>query len=499
MSLQVEKLENNMAKLTIEVPADDLEKALQSAYMKQKNKIAMPGFRKGKVPRQMIEKMYGPEIFYDDAANALIPKAYSEAYEECELEIVSRPEINVVQIEKGKSFIFTADVATKPEVKLGEYKGLEVDKVSTRVTQKEVDAKIQEEAEKNAREVVVTDRAVADGDEVILDFEGFVDGEAFEGGKGENYPLTIGSGSFIPGFEDQLVRAEAEKEVEVKVTFPEDYHAEELKGKEAVFKCTVHEIKAKELPEIDDEFAAEESQFDTLEEKKEGDTFTVGFDQDFPPMGFVGDDGEYTGFDLELAKEVCDRNGWEFNPEPIAWDSKDALLKSGEIDCIWNGFTMNGREDEYTWSEPYLDNQQVFVVRADSGINSEKDLAGKTVDVQTDSSAEAALKDNTELSSTFSTEIIPDYNTGFMNLESGAVDAVAMDIVVAKYQIESRSAEFKILDYEIASEQYGVGFAKGNDAVKDQVQKTLNDIPSDGTLAKISTKWFGEDITTIGK
>ena len=268
MSLQVEKLENNMAKLTIEVPADDLEKALQSAYMKQKNKIAMPGFRKGKVPRQMIEKMYGPEIFYDDAANALIPKAYSEAYEECELEIVSRPEINVVQIEKGKSFIFTADVATKPEVKLGEYKGLEVDKVSTRVTQKEVDAKIQEEAEKNAREVVVTDRAVADGDEVILDFEGFVDGEAFEGGKGENYPLTIGSGSFIPGFEEQLVGAEAEKEVEVKVTFPEDYHAEELKGKEAVFKCTVHEIKAKELPEIDDEFAAEVSEFDTLEEYK---------------------------------------------------------------------------------------------------------------------------------------------------------------------------------------------------------------------------------------
>ena len=214
MSLQVEKLENNMAKLTIEVPANDLEKALQSAYMKQKNKIAMPGFRKGKVPRQMIEKMYGPEIFYD------------------------------------------------------EYKGLEVDKVSTRVTQKEVDAKIQEEAEKNAREVVVTDRPVADGDEVILDFEGFVDGEAFEGGKGENYPLTIGSGSFIPGFEEQLVGAEAEKEVEVKVTFPEDYHAEELKGKEAVFKCTVHEIKAKELPEIDDEFAAEVSEFDTLEEYK---------------------------------------------------------------------------------------------------------------------------------------------------------------------------------------------------------------------------------------
>ena len=268
MSLQVEQLEHNMAKLTIEVSAEELEGALQKAYQKQKSRINVPGFRKGKVPRQLIEKMYGPEIFYDDAANALIPKAYSEAYDECDLEIVSRPEINIVQIEKGKSFIFTADVATKPEVKLGEYKGLEVDKVSTRVTQKEVDAKIQEEAEKNAREVVVTDRPVADGDEVILDFEGFVDGEAFEGGKGENYPLTIGSGSFIPGFEEQLVGAEAEKEVEVKVTFPEDYHAEELKGKEAVFKCTVHEIKAKELPELDDEFASEVSEFDTLDELK---------------------------------------------------------------------------------------------------------------------------------------------------------------------------------------------------------------------------------------
>ena len=274
MSLQVEKLENNMAKLTIEVPADDLEKALQSAYMKQKNKIAMPGFRKGKVPRQMIEKMYGPEIFYDDAANALIPKAYSEAYEECELEIVSRPEINVVQIEKGKSFIFTADVATKPEVKLGEYKGLEVDKVSTRVTQKEVDAKIQEEAEKNAREVVVTDRAVADGDEVILDFEGFVDGEAFEGGKGENYPLTIGSGSFIPGFEEQLVGAEAEKEVEVKVTFPEDYHAEELKGKEAVTKVLGSLTKKTEYLDLLFEFEEEktpEAKFSRMCDKLECD------------------------------------------------------------------------------------------------------------------------------------------------------------------------------------------------------------------------------------
>ena len=268
MSLQVEKLEKNMAKLTIEVSAEELEKALQSAYQKQKSKISIPGFRKGKVPRQMIEKMYGAAIFYDDAVNELIPKAYSDAYDECELDLVSQPEINVVQIEKGKPFIFTAEVATKPEVTLGEYKGLKVDKISTRVTQKEVDAKIQEEAEKNARTITVEDRPVQDGDEVILDFEGFVDGVAFEGGKGENYPLTIGSGAFIPGFEEQLVGAESGKEVEVNVTFPEDYQAEDLKGKAAVFKCTVHEIKAKELPEIDDEFAAEVSEFDTLEEYK---------------------------------------------------------------------------------------------------------------------------------------------------------------------------------------------------------------------------------------
>ncbi len=268
MSLQVEKMEKNMAKLTIEVSAEELEKALQGAYMKQKNKISMPGFRKGKVPRQMIEKMYGPEIFYDDAANAIIPDAYAKAYDECELDIVSQPTIDVVQLEKGKPFIFTAEVATKPEVTLGEYKGLKVDKVSNRVTAKEVDAKLEEEQKKNARTVAVTDRAVQDGDEVVLDFEGFVDGVAFEGGKGENYPLTIGSGSFIPGFEEQLVGVEAEKEVEVNVTFPEEYHSADLAGKPAVFKCTVHEIKVKELPELDDDFAAEVSEFDTLDEYK---------------------------------------------------------------------------------------------------------------------------------------------------------------------------------------------------------------------------------------
>ena len=267
MSLQVEKLEKNMAKLTIEVPAEELDKAIKTVYNKQKGHFNVPGFRKGKVPYNMVEKMYGAVIFYEDAANELIPAAYAKAYDECGLDIVSQPEINVVQIEKGKPFIFTAEVAVKPEVTLGEYKGLEVDKTSTRVTQKEVDARIQEEAEKNARTIVV-ERPVQDGDEVVLDFEGFVDGEAFEGGKGENYPLTIGSGSFIPGFEEQLIGAEAEKEVEVNVTFPEEYHAENLAGKAAVFKCTVHEIKAKELPEIDDEFAAEVSEFDTLEEYK---------------------------------------------------------------------------------------------------------------------------------------------------------------------------------------------------------------------------------------
>lgn len=269
MSLQVEKLEKNMAKLTIEVPAGDFEKALQSAYNKQKKKISIPGFRKGKVPRQMVEKMYGPEIFYDDAANELIPKAYEEEVKNSDLDIVSRPVIDIEQIQKGEAFIFTAEVALKPEVTLGEYKGLEVDAVSVEVTQEEVEEKVKEEAEKNARTITVEDRGVENGDDVILDFDGYVDGEAFEGGKGENYPLTIGSGSFIPGFEEQLVGAEPEKEIEVKVTFPEDYHAEELKGKDAVFKCTVHEIKTKEIPEIDDEFASEVSDFDTLDEYKE--------------------------------------------------------------------------------------------------------------------------------------------------------------------------------------------------------------------------------------
>lgn len=277
MSVQVEKLEKNMAKLTIEVSAAEFEKALEDAFLKNKNKISVPGFRKGKVPRQMVEKMYGPEIFYEDAANALIPDAYSKALDECEEDIVSSPEIDVTQIEKGKSFIFTATVALKPEVKLGKYKGVKVEAAEVTVTDEEVDAKIEKERENNARTIEVTDRPVKDGDMTVLDFEGFVDGVAFDGGKGENYPLTIGSGAFIPGFEEQLVGAEIGKEVEVNVTFPEDYQAEELKGKAAIFKCTIKEIKEKELPALDDEFASEVSEFDTLEEYKKDvkETLTI--------------------------------------------------------------------------------------------------------------------------------------------------------------------------------------------------------------------------------
>lgn len=269
MSLQVEKLEKNMAKLTIEASAEDLEKAIEKAYQKQKKQISIPGFRKGKVPRQMVEKMYGKAVFYEDAANELIPDAYEKALEKCEEDIVSSPKIEVTQIEAGKPFVFTATVALKPEVKLGKYKGVKVDKIDVEVTDADVDAEIDKEREKNARNITVEDRAVKDGDITTLDFEGFVDGVAFDGGKGENYPLTIGSGAFIPGFEEQLVGAEIGKEVEVKVTFPEDYQAENLKGKDAVFKCTVKEIKEKQLPELDDEFAGEVSEFDTLAEYKE--------------------------------------------------------------------------------------------------------------------------------------------------------------------------------------------------------------------------------------
>ena len=269
MSVQVEKLEKNMAKLTVEVPAEDVEKAIQGAYQKTKKSINIPGFRKGKAPRQLIEKMYGKEVFYSDAVDAMLPKAYSDAVEECGEEIVSYPKIDVVQIENGKPFIFTAEVAVKPAVTLGEYKGIQVEKAPIEVTDEEIEAQVNKEREANSRTVTVEDRAVQKGDIATIDFEGFVDGVAFDGGKGENYDLEIGSNTFIPGFEDQLVGAEIGKELDVNVTFPEEYGAKELAGKEAVFKCKVNGIKVKELPEADDEFAQEVSEFDTLDAYKE--------------------------------------------------------------------------------------------------------------------------------------------------------------------------------------------------------------------------------------
>lgn len=259
---------------------------------------------------------------------------------------------------------------------------------------------------------------------------------------------------------------------------------------------------AAETTAADTEAAESQAEETTAEEAKttDGGTLIVGFDQDFPPMGFVGDDGEYTGFDLELAQEVAKRLGLEYKAQPITWDSKDMELESGNIDCIWNGFTMTGREDDYTWTEPYMANQQVFVVANDSDINSQADLAGKIVEVQADSSAEAALKEAPELTATFKELLTTaDYNTAFMDLEQGAVDAIAMDVIVAGYQIQQRNADFKILDDSLSEEEYGVGFKKGNTELRDKVQSTLEEMAEDGTLQEVSEKWFSKDVTTIGK
>ena len=269
MSLQIEKLEKNMAKLTIEASAEDFEAAIQKAYNKNKGKINIPGFRKGKAPRQVIERMYGKEVFYEDAANELIPDAYAKAVDECTEEIVSQPKIDVVQLEAGKPFIFTATVALKPEVTLGKYKGVKVSKQNREVTEADIDAELNRQREENSRTITVENRPVQTGDTAVIDFEGFVDGVAFDGGKGENYSLEIGSHSFIDTFEDQLIGKNTGDEVEVNVTFPEDYQASELAGKPALFKVKINEIKEKELPELDDEFAAEVSEYDTLAEYKE--------------------------------------------------------------------------------------------------------------------------------------------------------------------------------------------------------------------------------------
>ena len=267
MSVTVEKLENNMAKLKITVSAEQLEKAIQKAYEKNKNKIQLPGFRKGKAPRKMIEQMYGKGVFYEDAANDLIEEEYPKAATDCGEDVVSSPKIDVEQLEAGKDFIFTAEVALKPPVKLGKYKGIEVEKMDLDVTDEEIDAEIDKQRNMNARSIDVTDRAVQDGDTVNLDFEGFVDGVAFKGGKGTDYPLTIGSGSFIPGFEEQLIGFEIGQEGDVNVKFPEDYQAEDLAGKDATFKCKINSIRSKELPELNDEFAGDAG-FDTVDEYK---------------------------------------------------------------------------------------------------------------------------------------------------------------------------------------------------------------------------------------
>ncbi len=268
MSLQVEKLEKNMAKLTVEVSAEQFEECIKTAYKKNKNRFVIPGFRKGKAPLNMIEKMYGVGVFYEDAADEAINATYADAMKESELEIVSRPEVDVVQIEKGKAFIYTATVAVKPEVTLGQYKGVEVEKASEEVTDEDVAAELVKVQDQNSRLVTVEDRAVEDGDQTVINFEGFVDGAPFEGGKAEDYPLTIGSHSFIDTFEEQLIGKNIGEECEVNVTFPTEYHAENLAGKPATFKVTVKEIKKKELPEINDEFASEVSEFETLDEYK---------------------------------------------------------------------------------------------------------------------------------------------------------------------------------------------------------------------------------------
>lgn len=264
MAVKTEDVEKNLVKLTFEVSAEDFTKAINEAYKKNAKKFNIPGFRKGKAPRAVIEKYYTEAVFYDDAINAVLPNAYESAVKEAELEVVARPEIDVEDIKKGEPVVFTALVTTKPEVKLGEYKGVEVAAVDATVTDEDVDKDIAATQQKNARMIEVDDRAVENGDIITLDFEGSVDGVPFDGGKGEDYELEIGSGTFIPGFEDQLVGAEIGADVNVNVTFPEEYHAENLKGKDAVFACKVKNIKVRELPELDDDFASEVSEFETM-------------------------------------------------------------------------------------------------------------------------------------------------------------------------------------------------------------------------------------------
>ena len=330
MSVQVENLEKNMAKLTIEVSAEDLEKALEAAYQKQKKQINIPGFRKGKVPRVMIEKMYGPGVFYEDAANSLMQLNYPSAIDESGIDIVSRPSVEVVQIEKGKPFIFTAEVAVRPEVTLGKYKGVTVTKIDTTVSDEEVDAALEKERNNNARTITVTDRPVAEGDTAVIDFEGFVDGEAFEGGKGENHPLEIGSHTFIDNFEEQLIGKNAGDDVDVNVTFPEQYQAAELAGKPALFKVKIHEIKTKELPELDDEFAQDVSEFDTLAEYRESLKKNLEEQKDNEAKGTKED---------EAIQKIIDKSKMEI-PEAMIQTQCETMIDEFAQRIAQSGLTM---------------------------------------------------------------------------------------------------------------------------------------------------------------
>lgn len=330
MSVQVEKLEHNMAKLTIEVSADEVEKALESAYQKQKSKISIPGFRKGKVPRAMIEKMYGVGIFYEDAANELMQQTYPSAIDESGENIVSRPSVDIVQIEKGKPFIYTAEVALRPEVKLGQYKGVAVTKADTAVTDAEVEEELEKERANNARTVTVTDRPAAVGDTVVIDFEGFVDGVAFEGGKGENYSLELGSHSFIDTFEDQLVGKNAGEAVEVNVTFPENYQAAELAGKPALFQVKLHEIKEKELPEADDEFAQDVSEYETLAEYKDSLRESLKEQKE--------NEAKRTKED-EALRSIIESSEMDI-PDVMVETQCDAMMEEFAQRIAWNGLSM---------------------------------------------------------------------------------------------------------------------------------------------------------------
>lgn len=330
MSVQVEKLEHNMAKLTIEVSADEVEKALESAYQKQKSKISIPGFRKGKVPRAMIEKMYGVGIFYEDAANELMQQTYPSAINESGENIVSRPSVDIVQIEKGKPFIYTAEVALRPEVKLGQYKGVAVTKADTAVTDAEVEEELEKERANNARTVTVTDRPAAVGDTVVIDFEGFVDGVAFEGGKGENYSLELGSHSFIDTFEDQLVGKNAGDDVEVNVTFPENYQAAELAGKPALFQVKLHEIKEKELPEADDEFAQDVSEYETLAEYKDSLRESLKEQKE--------NEAKRTKED-EALRSIIESSEMDI-PDVMVETQCDAMMEEFAQRIAWNGLSM---------------------------------------------------------------------------------------------------------------------------------------------------------------